>query len=523
VKILESDGKKNTLKDAFLECEARINAIAEGYQGILVHFDCDLKVKWVNRVVKSSYPDAAGRSCDDIFCSRSESCQFCSIKLCLETGSVESFTRTVVNKDNPDEETVFDIIGSPVKDTDGNVTGVIGIVQNVTEQYSLERQLRHTQKMEAIGTLAGGVAHDFNNVLTPIMGYTEILRFKMRQMENSDPTFDTYLEEILKAARRAKSLVEQVLTFSRTNEKKAILQFLHPIVKEAMKLLRVTLPTTITIREDIQENCGRVLIDPVQIHQVLINLCTNASDAMAGRHGELTVSLQMARPSVDGKDWLELCVSDTGEGISEENLERIFDPYFSTKEKTRGTGMGLSMVHGIINNQGGFIHVESELGLGTTFKVYLPVSYADTPVSQIVSQNELIRGEGNILLVDDDEQVLQVTGELLKNLGYNVTGNASPEEALEVFSKAPDYFDLVITDLTMPGLTGLELSEKIAAMRPDIDVILVSGYSDKVARDDAKAAGISDFCMKPISIRELSGVVGKALARPGVGSSAVIH
>lgn len=509
--LLETKDKQQALLDARYESEAQKKAIVDGFQGILIFFDRDLKAVWVNDATMRKYPDSIGKSCHQIFCTESTVCEGCAIQKSLQSGKIESTTQRVSSSEVAKDETVFDIIGSPVTNQNGDVTGVIGIAHNVSEQYSLEKQLRHTQKMEAIGTLAGGVAHDFNNVLTPIMGYTEILRLKMKQTGDSDPALDGYLEEILKASKRAKSLVEQVLTFSRTNEKKAVLQHLHPIVKEVMKLLRVTLPATIKIEEEIDDTCGKVLIDPVQIHQVLINLCTNASHAMRGKHGILTVKLAMSQPVADGKDWLELSVADTGVGIAAENLERIFDPYFTTKEKTRGTGMGLAMVHGIINNQGGSIKVESEEGKGTTFKVYIPVASATTPIEQIVSQGELTRGDGNILLVDDDTQVLEVTGELLKSLGYNVVGTASPTDALEIFTKRPEAFDLVVTDLTMPELTGLELSEKITAMRQNIPIILISGYSDKVGRDDARAAGILDYCMKPISIRKLADIVGAVL------------
>jgi CheY-like chemotaxis protein len=364
--------------------------------------------------------------------------------------------------------------------------------------------------MEAIGTLAGGVAHDFNNVLTPIMGYTEIVRLKLENDGYQGDKVYTYLDEILKASKRAKLLVEQVLTFSRSSEQKAVYQFLHPIIKEVMKLMRVTLPTTLKIIEEVDESCGRVLIDPVQIHQVMINLCTNASHAMDGKHGELTVKLEPVSNSADGKDWLELSVADTGSGIAAEDLERIFEPYFSTKEKTRGTGMGLAMVHGIINAQGGVIKVKSELGKGTTFTISLPV-VKSAPTASVVDLGELRGGSGKVMLVDDEEQVVQVTGEILKNLGYGVVGKTSPEEALELFLASPHDFDLVITDLTMPGLTGLELSTRIKSIRADIPIVLFTGYSELVSKGDAAEAGIDEYCMKPISMRHLSSVMFKFL------------
>lgn len=503
--------EERTVQDELFECEAQKRAIFDGFSGILILFDRHKKAQWINGATYRKYPDAIGKSCFQIFCSENEKCSTCAYNKCFETGNIESTTQRIGVFGKDDDETVFDITASPVKTRTGEVSGVIVIAQNVTEQYSLERQLRHTQKMEAIGTLAGGVAHDFNNVLTPIMGYTEIIRLKLQKDGFSDKVVFEYLEEILKASKRAKSLVEQVLTFSRSAEKKAVLQYMHPIIKEVMKLMRVTLPSTIVIKEQVNERCGRVLIDPVQIHQVLINLCTNASHAMEGKHGVLTVTLDTVESTGEGRDWLELTVADTGSGIEEHLLDRIFEPYFSTKEKTHGTGMGLAMVHGIISRQGGDIKVESVVGEGTIFKVYLPVAQKETALEQVVNMGELQGGSGKVLLVDDEEQVVQVTGEILQSLGYEVVGRTSPKDALQLFARAPEEFDLVITDLTMPDITGLELSEGLKRLRPNIPIILFTGYSDQVSKDAAVLAGIDEYCMKPISMRLLSTVVARFL------------
>lgn len=499
--------------DALFESEAQKRAIVEGFSGIMILFDRGMKAQWVNKATHNRYADPLGRSCHEIFCTKSEKCENCAFQRCVQSGKIESTIQKTGIFGVDGDELVFDITASPVKDKYGDISGIIGIAQNVTEQFRLERQLRHTQKMEAIGTLAGGVAHDFNNVLTPIMGYTEIIRLKMKQDGFSDQAVFDYLEEILKAAKRAKTLVEQVLTFSRSIEKKEVLQYIHPIVKEVMKLMRATLPSTIVIQEKIDEHCGRVFIDPVQIHQVLINLCTNASHAMSGQHGVLKVNLGIAPPAGDGKEWLELSVADTGCGIEEKFLDRIFEPYFTTKEKTSGTGMGLAMVHGIVSHQGGFIKVESEIGKGSNFRVFLPLAQKETAIEQIISLGDLQEGFGKILLVDDEEQVVQVTGEILQSLGYSVVGKTSPMEAIALFSKDPKEFDMLVTDLTMSELTGLELSEKVKKIRPDIPVILITGYSDQVSKDAAVGAGIDEYCMKPISMRELSTIVGKFLGK----------
>lgn len=503
--------ENESVADALFECEAQKKAIIEGFSGLLIIFGTDARAQWINKATREIFPNAVGMTCQEIFCAGNTTCQVCAFQRSVESSNIESgVERTGMYNDDGDE-LVFDFTSSPVRNREGDISGYIVIAQNLTEQYRLEKQLRHTQKMEAIGTLAGGVAHDFNNVLTPIMGYAEIIRLKMKQEEFKDTVVYGYLDEILKAAKRARDLVEQVLTFSRSIEKKAVLQYLHPIIKEVMKLMRGTLPSTITIVERIDNGCGRVLIDPVQIHQVLINLCTNAAHSMEGQHGELTVTLAALPQNGNGKGWLELAVADTGCGIEKDKLERIFEPYYSTKEKTSGTGMGLAMVHGIITRQGGHIKVDSEVGKGSVFKIYLPVAKKESAVHQVLSLGELKSGSGTILLVDDEEQVVQVTGQILKSLGYSVVGRTSPAGALKLFIDASGDFDLVLTDLTMPELTGLELSEKIKKVRPDIPIILFTGYSDQVSKNAAVEAGIDEYCMKPISMRDLSNVVGKFL------------
>ncbi len=494
---------------ALLECEAQKDAVVEGFPGILIFFDCDLKVSGCNHAAGVLFPDAIGKECGEIFCSENNRCDFCVLSRTLVTRNIESGSLQIAVDD--ERESVFDVTVSPVKDPAGKMTGMVLIAQNVTEKYSLEKQLRYVQKMEAIGTLAGGVAHDFNNVLTPIMGYSEIIRLKLKTDKYEDQSVFDSLAEILKAAKRAQSLVQQVLVFSRTAEKKAEPQYLHLIIKEVIKLVKATLPTTIKICEDIDESCGRVMIDPVQIHQVVINLCTNASQSIGTDHGELKICLQKSSMEKYASEWLELSVADTGRGIAPDILERIFEPYFSTREKTSGTGMGLAVVHGIVTRVGGHIEVESEPGEGSVFRVYLPLADKGENIEHIVTDGSIERGSGKILLVDDEEQIVQVVGEILGNLGYTVSGFNSAIRALEEFSRMPLDFDLVLTDLMMPGLTGLELSERITSLREGIPVILFTGYSEKVAKDVAREKGICECCMKPISMQQLSGVVAKVL------------
>lgn len=512
--VTELQAELKRVKNALLASESEKKAILDGFPGIICLVDGQDQIVWVNEQMKTLHSDPVGRSCHEVFCGQQGPCELCSIPKSEGYGPHETIVKSFELQNGSSEEFMVEMAGTPVRGRDNEIHSYLIIGWDVTDKLKLEKQLRHSQKMEAIGTLAGGIAHDFNNVLTPIMGYSEIIRLKMQQDGIEDKAIHDYLDGILRAAKRAKKLVEQVLTFSRSSEKKETLQYMHPIVKEVMKLLRVSLPSTVIITERIDENCGMVSVDPVQIHQVLINLCTNSAEAMEGEHGSLTVSLGPDESKSDGK-YIKLSVADTGCGIEEEKLERIFEPYFTTKEKSRGTGMGLAMVHGIVTRQGGKVEVHSKVGEGTTFDLYFPVVEQATGFDQVVNTTDLIQGSGHILLVDDEAQVVQVTGELLTSLGYKVTGKTSAFDALALFLKSPADYDLLLTDLTMPELTGVELCQKVKAVRSDLPVVLITGYSEQLPREAADKAGVDQYCMKPVSMRELSAIVhntmGKAL------------
>ncbi len=499
---------------ALVASESQKKAILDGFPGIIALFDVSLSAIWVNDTVWQSMDMPIGKLCREIICKKSADCENCAVPRSVIDGQVRIGTHRIENSDDGDDS-FFEVIGTPVKNEEGRVESVVVIARDVTDRFQLERQLRHAQKMEAIGTLAGGVAHDFNNVLTPIMGYAEIIKLKMRQEGFEDqPIFD-YLGEILKAGKRAKSLVDQILAFSRSNEQKESLQYLHPIVKEVVKLMRVTLPSTIQIEQDIDQDCETVFVDPVQIHQVLVNLCTNSGEAIGNSHGTLVVRLKKVEyQPVNDRGWVQLVVEDSGCGMSRELRERIFEPYFTTKEKGQGTGMGLALVHSIVSQHRGRIEVESEEGSGSRFTISFPRAHKLNPLHQIVRSDELIVGEGHVMLVDDEPQVMQVTSELLQSLGYKVTGRASAKEALSDLHENPGSFDLLLTDLTMPHLTGLELCSEAKKIRPDLPTILFTGYSEKINKESNDMAGIDDFCKKPVSLKELSQVVGRLIARP---------
>lgn len=383
------------------------------------------------------------------------------------------------------------------------------------ETRQLETMLQQAQKMEAIGTLAGGIAHDFNNILTAIIGYTEL------EMYKASPGSKTYnnLRQVIKGGQRARELVRQILTFSRQSKQEPRPLLVSPVVKEALKMLRATLPATIEIRQDIHSDSGRAMADPTQVHQVLMNLCTNAAQAMEEKGGLIQVSLTdveidsgfaARHPDMNPGPYVRLTVSDTGCGIAPAIMERIFEPYFTTKEKGGGTGLGLAVVHGIVKGHGGGITVYSEPGRGTTFNVFLPRIESEATL-ETPRLNSLSRGKDRILFVDDEQALVDLGRQMLEFLGYEVLSRRSSIEALEAFKAQPNKFDLVITDLTMPNMTGLELSEKVLAIRPEIPIILCSGFGEGVAGKKAKSIGIRAFIMKPVVMRDLANTIRKVL------------
>jgi PAS domain S-box-containing protein len=388
------------------------------------------------------------------------------------------------------------------------------------EKAKLEAQLQQSQKMEAIGTLAGGIAHDFNNILTAILGYTEIAISDLPQ--GSDTRGN--LEEVFKASLRAIDLVKQILMFSRQSETQLFPIRMHLIIKEALKLLRASLPSTIEINQNIRA-LGTVLADLTQIHQIMMNLCTNASHAMSKNGGELSVSLiqvnvpddKTAPMDLPPGPYLKLTVSDTGCGMTPEVRNRIFEPYYTTKGIDKGTGLGLAVVHGILQSHGGRITVESEPGKGSSFHVYLP-EIIDSSEDKETSQTDApdTTGTERILFVDDEATIVRMGKKMLEKLGYKVVAGNSGVEALELFRANPDQFDLVVTDMTMPHMTGDQLSGKLIEIRPDIPIILCSGFSEKMTEEAAKEIGIREFIMKPISRQVLSEIIRKVLDAPKI-------
>ena len=387
------------------------------------------------------------------------------------------------------------------------------------EQERLALQLQQAQKMEAIGQLTGGIAHDFNNILAAILGYTGLAMDRF--CTDKDSKLTSYLTEVKTAGERARDLIAKMLAFSRGTRSKPVSMDVAPLVKEVVKTLHSVIPSSITIEMNVQENLPAVLFDPVQMHQALMNLAINARDAM-GMQGRMIITLR-ARDLVHATcdschhdiqgGYVELSLSDTGEGISRENLRRIFDPFFTTKEVGKGTGMGLSMVHGLMHEHGGHILVESQSGKGATFQLLFPVSRvaADLRPMGHLEAHEHQKVSARILVVDDESMVGNMLGEVLEAHGHQATIFTNSVKMLAEFTAAPQNWDLIITDQTMPSLTGVELATQIHAIRPDIPIILCSGYSNVISEEDAEKAGIKSYLQKPVNINELIDEIAKTL------------
>jgi len=412
----------------------------------------------------------------------------------------------------------------PIKGEDGRVNMIAGVAQNITEKkealeknIQLEARLGRSQKMEAIATLAGGIAHDFNNILFPIIGYAEI---SMDELQEDNPVRDN-LNQILKAAMRARDLVGQILAFSRQTENTKKPLRLEIILKEVLKLVRSTLPTTIGIHQNIDKGCESVLAEADKIHQVIMNLITNAFHAMEQTGGRLDVSLKKVDLSHDDLKELHmnpgpymcLKVTDTGTGMKKAVLDKIFDPYFTTKPQNKGTGLGLAVVRGIVTSYGGAITAYSEPGKGTAFNVYLPCVDTASNVYEKIPGPNIKKGNERILLVDDEPSIVVMQTRMLEKLGYQVTGKTSSLEALEEFKSQPDIFDLVITDMTMPQMAGIHLAAKILQIRENTPIILCTGYSEQIDEQTAKKIGIRKFILKPIIQKELTDKIRQALDR----------
>lgn len=411
------------------------------------------------------------------------------------------------------DNTLFEVQAtiSPVKVTEETLNFIF-VQRDITEEIKAEKALRQAQKIEAIGTLAGGIAHDLNNILFPIMGHAELAM----EYAPDNRKVISHLDGIIKASQRAKDLVRQILTFCRASDMLPHPVQIQPVIKEAVKFLRASIPSSINIVSHIEESCGPILADPSQIYQVVINLCTNALDAVKKTGGSIQLSVTSIKHTGTGNTlprglaagrYACLKITDNGEGMQPDVMEHIFNPFFTTKKIGEGTGLGLSIVHGIVQKHNGLIEVSSKKGQGTTFEIYFPIINALTEIPTQPPFRETLKNSGHILLVEDDEMVCRAEILMLETAGYQITAFRDPIEAIEAFNETPKAFDVVVTDYNMPQLSGTELAHVLKEIRPDIPILMLSGLQE-IDTDDAPISDVIDrLAAKPITRRELTDLI----------------
>ncbi len=430
--------------------------------------------------------------------------------LCMEKFVPERETQRLTKNGQLIDVTINQSI---CRDSQGKATDILFIIRDVTDKRKIEKQFQHAQKMESIGILSGGIAHDFNNILMLMLGRTELALMDVPE----DSRARKNLEIILKAGERARDLTGQILAFSRQAEQERKPVQIPLIIKESLKLLQAGLPDRIKIKQKINTNCGTILADPTMIHRLFMNLCTNAYHAMREKGGVLEINLQNADfQSLDSRidlapgAYLQLTVIDTGHGMDRDTMDHIFEPYFTTKAAGEGTGLGLSIVHELIKSHGGAITVASEIGKGSTFQVFFP-KIKNVAAQKTKCVEPVCGDKENILFVDDEAEIVLMMQQMLEHLGYTATARTNGMEALEAFRAHPDKYDLVITDQSMPGMTGLQLAEKITHIRADIPIIHLTGLCEPTTANDATKKIITESISKPVNMEELARAIRRAL------------
>ncbi len=516
--------ERRRAEESLREREHYYRSLLEHLQEDILVIGRDYRVDDANKTVVAfagrRREEIVGRLCHEVIQNKTEPCSKSGTRCLLEevlSSREPAMARYKYTR--PDGSWIWaDAAFSPLVDKQGNTNRVISSIRDRTREVKLEKQLNHAQKMEAIGTLAGGIAHDFNNILGIMLGYTEVSLFKSPE----DSPAHKNMQEVLKAGHRAKELVQQILAFSRRDEREHSPLQVSSILEEVLKLMRAALPSTIEIRDNTHTALGSdiILADATQIHQVIMNLCTNAGHAMRERGGILEVGLtlfsvreQDATSDLKPGEYVRLTVSDTGHGIDPAIIDRIFDPYFTTKQVGEGSGLGLAVTHGIVKSHSGAITCYSEPGKGTVFHVVFP-RFVNRAASESEPEVSLPRGTEHILLVDDEPGLLGAGKAMLTHLGYRVTAKDDSNEALEAFRESPASFDLVITDHTMPRLTGLELASMISRIRPKIPIILCTGHNPVqggITPERAGAAGVGHIALKPLILNDIAKMVRRVL------------
>jgi len=499
--------ERKQAEEALRESEEKYRSMMEAMQDLAYIRSPEFRIEYMNpAMIKRTGSDATGESCYKVINGLEEKCPWCIQQDRTQQG--EHYLTEIIS---PKDGLTYSVSYSPIHHVDGTIS-----ILSIYRDKNMAQKLQRSQKMESMGLLAGGVAHDFNNALYSIIGYADLTMDDVPEGSLAQSN----LKEVLNAAYRSKNMVQQILTFSRQKEPEKKLVKVQSVVKEAIQLLMNSIPTSIEIRQNIDEDCKPMMADPTQIHQVVMNLATNAYHAMREKGGVLTINVTKEKISMDDSasypdlypgTYLKLTVSDTGHGMDKSIIPKIFDPFFTTKPPGEGTGMGLSIIHGIVKSHGGDIKVYSEPGKGTVFNVYFPLIEAKPVEPRIVSTEPIQKGSECILLVDDEEPIVRMVKQTLERLGYQVATRTGSVDALEAFRANPDKFDLVITDMSMPNMSGVELAPRLLEIRADIPIILCTGFSEMINENKAKALGIREFVMKPVVKDEIARIIRKVL------------
>ncbi len=509
----QADALRQSLAD---QERLRLGAAVEQASDAIVMVDLDGRIQYVNTAFKAinrrpEGDDAVGRNYVDLV-----GCAHCADDIRGAVSQGRFWHGHLTRSQAGDRPIELEVTISPAKDPAGALLGGLITERDVTAETILRQEVHRAQKMEALGTLAGGITHDFNNILGAITINAELA---MLDLGKDSPARES-LPLILKAANRGRDLVRQIVTFSRQRERERKPVQIAPTIKEGLRLLRSTFPETVEVHEAIGAETETVLGDPVQLHQILSNLCQNAALALCGERGILDIKLETVQvdaaiaarhPDLKPGSYVRLTVADSGCGMSRETLERVFEPFFTTRSQGEGSGLGLSVVHGIVKSYGGAVTAYSELGKGSTFSVYLPCLQEEGSVRETPPAPKVEAGSERILLVDDDPAQLKGLARMLERFGYKVTARTSGRTASTTFKKDPRAFDLIITDQTMPRMSGIELARSLVKVRPDIPVILCTGFSEKVNGENVGRDGIRSFIMKPFTAQEISELVRKVL------------
>ncbi|MFH2060507.1 MAG: ATP-binding protein [Pseudomonadota bacterium] len=510
--VLMDISEQKKAAEAIQRSEAKYRNMIESMTDAVYVCSPDHAIEFMNStMIKRLGRDATGETCYRAMHGMDRPCDWCPFERVRNGETIDE------NTVSPLDNLTYRLTHMPVLNDDQTISkltiyrDITDYLNAVAEKEKAQAKLIQAQKMESIGTLAGGIAHDFNNILYPIIGFAEL---SIEDLPEVHPIKEN-LEDILQGAKRARDLVKQILAFSSQREEKLKLLPLAPLIQEALKLLRATIPSNIDIQQELYSTSDCVLANPIGIHEIIMNLCTNAYHAMEKTGGILSIHLNKAEPNpklnLPHGDFCCLSISDTGIGIPPEIINKVFEPYFTTKELGKGSGLGLSVVHGIIKKYHGEISVESKPGKGTIFNIYLPVTSATKTSEEASGDRANPGGNENILFVDDEIPIVKLGIRLLERIGYKVTGRNSSVEALALFKSAPDDFDLVITDMTMPEMVGTDFAAKLMEIRPDIPVILCTGFSENVNFETSPQFGLRGYIHKPILSADLYSEVRQVL------------